>query len=571
MDKKYKRNKTTQWMENIYLSKTHENLLGLQLKRCVNGLIRVRSVSLRLLPEERFIINKTFMILLIVLKFRHHNKREKLLTAEFLPKNKKMTLNDKKSFSDSNILSMTWLRILDQELIGTEKVFKPFWNNRCLEMSQKLWFPTETDYVGLHSNSLNSSFQKTGLNSLFSIQTLPNLQLIKNYQMTSCQSSTSTNVDKWDVDVIQKLIKTRKLRIYPNQIQKIKLKEWINTTRYVYNKGVQEIKQNGNQSFQDLRNKLVTSKGNKLTEWELKTPKDIRAGGLRDLSKAYKTAFTNLRNGNIRKFEVKFRTKKSGYQSIEIPKTAIKSDDDFKKTFNVFKTYGLGNIKICKRDTVPKIKFDLRLSHEKNGRWFLLIPFESEIKENKNNERCALDPGIRKFQTIYSQKEAKKITTNYELLRKLKDQISKLAKLRSGKLITNTTYSKKMNKLWTRHTDLVSDGHSKLSNYLAKNYIQIYIPKFESQKLVKKMNRTCNFNILNLQHYKFRELLKHKCTEYSSKMKICTEEFTSQTCTRCGQMNDVGSSEIYKCQNCKLIIDRDINGSRNIYLKCENE
>jgi putative transposase len=352
-------------------------------------------------------------------------------------------------------------------------------------------------------------------------------------------------------------MKTRKLRIYPNQIQKKKLKEWFDTTRYVYNKGVNEIKINGNQSFQDLRNKLVTAKGNDLPEWELNVPKDIRAGSLRDLDKARKTAFTNLRNNNIRKFSIKFRTKKSGYQSIEIPKTAIKSDDDFETTFNIFKTYGLGNIKICKRDSIPEIKFDSRLSYERNGRWFLLIPFEYKIKKNQNKDHCALDPGIRKFQTIYSLKEIKKVTTNYELLRKLKDKISTLAKIRSGKIINGSTYSRKIIKLWTRHNNLVADCHSKLSNYLSKNYTLIYLPKFESQKLTKKMNKTCNFNILNLQHYKFKERLRNKCIEYSSKLIDCTEEFTSKTCTRCGQINEIGSSEIFSCSECKLEIDRE--------------
>jgi len=363
------------------------------------------------------------------------------------------------------------------------------------------------------------------------------------------------------------------LRIYPNQLQKKKFKEWINTTRYVYNKGVDYIRKNGYDSinFYQLRDRFVTSKGNDLTDWELNVPKDIRAGGLRDLIKAYKTSFTNLQNGNISKFNIGFRTKKSGYQSIEIPKSAIKSDDKFERTFNVFKTYGLGNIKMCKRDSIPSnvTKFDLRIS-QKNGRWYLLIPFECEIKNNASKDHCSLDPGIRKFQTIYSLKEVKKVTTNYELLRKLKDKIGKLAKLRTSKMISKSVYSRKISKLWTKHNDLVTDCHNKLSNYLAKNYTLVYIPKFESQKLTRKMNRTCNFNILNLQHYKFKERLKNKCIEYSSTMKECTEEFTSKTCTRCGQINEVGSQEIYKCSSCQLTIDRDINGARNIYLKCKN-
>ena len=39
----------------------------------------------------------------------------------------------------------------------------------------------------------------------------------------------------------------------------------------------------------------------------------------------------------------------------------------------------------------------------------------------------------------------------------------------------------------------------------------------------------------------------------------CTEEYT-KTCTRCGIINN--NSEVFKCPNCNLEIDRDINGAR---------
>jgi len=349
------------------------------------------------------------------------------------------------------------------------------------------------------------------------------------------------------------------------------LKEWINTTRYVYNQGVSEIDKVGNKAinFFDLRNKFVTAKGNDLTDWELKVPKDIRAGGLRDLTKAYKTVFSQIKSGQIKKFKVGFRSKKSGAQSIEIPKTSVKLID---RNFEIFKTYGLGPIKCCKRDNIPNIKYDMRLQLDKDNKWYINIPFEySSNKRIKTDQSCSLDPGIRKFQVVYSQKEVIKVTTNYDLLRKLKDKISIFSKLRHSKTISGQNYKHKIIKLWSRHNNLVSDQHYQLANYLAHNYSTIYLPKFESQKLTKKLNRTCNFNLLNLQHYRFKERLRFKCSELGSKLIDCTEEYTSKTCGRCGVLNDVGSSEIYKCSSCKLIIDRDINGSRNIYLKCENK
>ena len=47
----------------------------------------------------------------------------------------------------------------------------------------------------------------------------------------------------------------------------------------------------------------------------------------------------------------------------------------------------------------------------------------------------------------------------------------------------------------------------------------------------------------------------------------CNQEYTSKTCTNCGDINDVKGNEIYKCFNCGIEIDRDINGSRNIFIK----
>ena len=62
-----------------------------------------------------------------------------------------------------------------------------------------------------------------------------------------------------------------------------------------------------------------------------------------------------------------------------------------------------------------------------------------------------------------------------------------------------------------------------------------------------------------------------KCSTLKDvKVIICTEEYTSKTCTKWGTINNVGSSEIYKCKSCKLILDRDINGTRNILIKNEN-
>lgn len=187
---------------------------------------------------------------------------------------------------------------------------------------------------------------------------------------------------------------------------------------------------------------------------------------------------------------------------------------------------------------------------------------------NPNVEKCALDPGCRKFQTIYSPNEVKKIVRNDDYKKELRKKIANYQTLRTKNVIGKYKMSKKIKKLWRDYKNLLDDMHFQTSNYLTKNYKDIFLPCFESQKMVKKLNPTTSFDILNLQHYKFKERLQHKCLERNCNLNICTEEYTSKTCTKCGILNNIGSNETFTCKSCNLIIDRDINGARNIYIKC---
>ena len=116
----------------------------------------------------------------------------------------------------------------------------------------------------------------------------------------------------------------------------------VGTTRYVYNKCLNRLKRepklNNVKGYSQIRKEYITKKGNNIItntldeikynysifDWELETPKDIRFGALRDIKKAFGAVFSNLRNGNIKTFGLKERTKKDETcQSMEIPNSAI--------------------------------------------------------------------------------------------------------------------------------------------------------------------------------------------------------------------------------------------------------
>jgi len=73
---------------------------------------------------------------------------------------------------------------------------------------------------------------------------------------------------------------------------------------------------------------------------------------------------------------------------------------------------------------------------------------------------------------------------------------------------------------------------------------------------------------LHLSFYKFHEKLQYKCNLNEVNYGKIDEWLTSKMCSMCGNIDEnLGTSKKYSCNKCKTIMNRDINGSRNIYIK----
>ena len=548
---------------SLLLLKKQKKYYKLQLKLFVDGIMRVKSVLSELHPtyEDTILrIYKTLLVSIILMK-----RKKKSVTVECLPENKWMTLNDKKIFLNTNSLIISWLQMSVLGLIGKEKDLKPFWTNQCTEISQRLWLPTETDSVDSHLNFWSGSSNVMESNSWFSMKkkTTP---LIKNSQMISSPSYMFIPVEKWDNEGIR--IRTRKLRIYPNQKQQIQLKQWIGNRRFIYNRVLDKIKKGDEEiNFFSLRNKYVTSKSiSKEENWQLSTPKDIRAGAIRDIVKNYKTVFSQLKSRQINHFKMNFSSKKDS-PSIEIPKTSLKFDS---KGIFIYKTYIPDKIKIGKKQQKMKlnIDYDCRLQF-KNNKWFLMIPIKTNVSIIKNRkEYCSLDPGIRSFQTVYSEDSVLQIKIKKEMIYSLQKKIDNFKSLRDRKIIKQKRFKRTERSIYFRLNNLIDDLHHKTIDFLTKTFKYIILPSFESQGITKKNKIKCvNRDLLQLKHYLFQQRLKAKCDLRNCTLDICTEEYTSKTCGRCGSLNNVGSNDVFNCTKCNLIIDRDVNGARNIAIK----
>ncbi|CAG8554615.1 15741_t:CDS:2, partial [Cetraspora pellucida] len=78
------------------------------------------------------------------------------------------------------------------------------------------------------------------------------------------------------------------------------------------------------------------------------------------------------------------------------------------------------------------------------------------------------------------------------------------------------------------------------------------------QKTIKFL--TDEFNIIIIPPFKVSDMKRIHVI-------IQNEAYTLKTCSWCRNIQNIGRSETYKCKNCNIKIDRDVNGTQGIFLR----
>ena len=76
------------------------------------------------------------------------------------------------------------------------------------------------------------------------------------------------------------------------------------------------------------------------------------------------------------------------------------------------------------------------------------------------------------------------------------------------------------------------------------------------------------WKMLTWSHRCFLKQLLSKAEELGKKVMIVSEAYTSKTCSACGWINhSLGGQKVFRCQDCKWVVDRDVNDARGIFLQ----
>ena len=452
---------------------------------------------------------------------------------------------------------------------------RPLYDSLCNHINNNTnnhWLPK-----GLNTNNVNS-------NSWFDI-----------IEQTPKRRNNKNKIFNINLGVenVRKMNKCEKINLYPTHIQKQIIDKWMEAYLKMYNSVIYLIRQNRYNKVQtttswmklrtnflkNLRNKIQTD--SQLLDIKKNTKISIHMldYAIQCACSSYKSCLTNYIRGNIRYFRLRYlkKTKKSFVIRFE------KSSINKKKDGNSFCSRILGNnIKCGSKFKMSTIDSDFFVHYNaKTKKYTLLNPIKINQQEQINNQgnSVAIDPGIRTFATLFENNKCVHIGNN--LKQKIQGYLNKIDNVSKKHHKKNCIKNKVIRTYYKKINNIVDDLHWKTIKYLTNNYDNILIGNLSTKSIVsnskrqyKRTNNQLHKNTkrvaMLMSLYRFRQRLEYKCLFMKKGYALINEAYTSKTCTNCQFLHlNLGSNKVFKCPNrrCKMVLDRDINGARNILLK----
>jgi putative transposase len=289
-----------------------------------------------------------------------------------------------------------------------------------------------------------------------------------------------------------------------------------------------------------------------LPQWCDEIPYKIKGIAVKEAYKAFWSA----------KGKPKYRSRKEPRQSCYIPKSAIKTTGIYPRVSGKGLRYS---------ESLPEISMDSRLVTQ-YGDWYLSVPHKVKLSVPENQRRIvALDPGVRTFQTFYSENSAGHVGQGdfgriHRLCAYLDNLISRLSQT-TGK--TKREMKRAAHRIRKKIHNLIKEIHHKTAYFLVNNFDVILLPTFESQPMTSKSGRKLQKKsvraMLTWAHYRFKKHLLNKAISANKEVIEVCEAYTSQTASWTGEIVKVGGSSVMTSGS--ITCDRDLNGARGVFLR----
>lgn len=353
------------------------------------------------------------------------------------------------------------------------------------------------------------------------------------------------------------MLKSLKVRLELNNIQRSLCEGHAGLSRLAYNKGLAyckeryELKQQ-HPSAIDLH-KWFVSTFKKENKWVYNYSKCSPQQAFRDLDVAYKTFFKSKKG--FPKF------KKKGIRDSFYLEGNIQVND------NRIKIPKFGWVKTSEQ--LPNVPIKNVTISKRANEWYISFKYEFTPQYTiKKIKSVGVDLGIKTLATLSNGEIFNNLKPYKNAKRKLrKAQKSVSRKYIKGAESQSSNYKKcriKLAKIHKKVSDVRIDGLHKLTTYLSKNFETVVIEDLNVKGITKNHNLASA--ILDGGFYEFKRQLLYKKEWYGGSVILANRFYPSSKLCSCGVKNDELklSDRNWTCKTCGLVNDRDLLASRNL-------
>lgn len=369
------------------------------------------------------------------------------------------------------------------------------------------------------------------------------------------------------------MIESYKFRLYPNEGQKVLLAKHFGSVRFIYNWALDyNTKQYAQQKKHLGWMSIASSNDFKQLKhdnpWLYEVASTTLQNTIGHLDKAYQKFFRH--QGGFPKYKSKY----DSHQSFEVPQGLKLFFKDGKVQIPKFiNRKGIDNrIKCIFCRKVKKGKLGTAtISRNAAGQYFVSFIVHTEDIEPRriseslitSNTSLGIDFGLKHFLTLSDGRIIDSPEFFKQALDKLAWEQRKLSKKQKGSK-NRERQRLKVAKIHQHISNQRQDFLHNLTTALADES-QVRAICIEDLNL-KGMSKRWGRKVHDLSYYTFTTMLDYKLRRRGKRLlKIGKFDPSTQICSMCGHRQHMGLSErTYKCPECGVEIDRDINAARNI-------
>jgi len=353
------------------------------------------------------------------------------------------------------------------------------------------------------------------------------------------------------------MFKTLKVRLYPNEEQRILIERHFGSCRFVWN------------HFLEIRNKYYA-------EHKKEKKKGLTAFDTMKMLTTLKKEITWLNEINSQSLQHSLVELDKAFRSFFKHNTAypaFKSKKD-KQYFIIpsgFKAIGnkliipkfTEGIEYRDKSSIPENIKQIIITKDVD-RYYASIQYETNEELVRGKGSVGIDMGIKHLLTTSDGIQIKPLNILRKKEKKLKREQRRLSRKEKGSH-NRKKQIVKVQKIHQQIRDARTDFNHKVSTAIAKHYGTVVVEDLNIQGMAQ--NHKLAKSILDQGWYQFKKMMEYKLQRRGEEIiKIGTFDPSSKMCSKCGNIkHDLKLSDrIYHCDVCGLTIDRDLNAAINI-------